>query len=40
VKDLLEHGKQSTLLRDDCIFVVGRKAAIPKNRYPLWLYDE
>jgi glycosyltransferase involved in cell wall biosynthesis/SAM-dependent methyltransferase len=40
VKDLLEHGKQSTLLRDDCIFAVGRKAAIPKNRYPLWLYDE
>jgi SAM-dependent methyltransferase len=40
VKDLLEHGKRSTLLREDCIFAVGRKAAIPKNRYPLWLYDE
>jgi hypothetical protein len=40
MKDLLEHAKQSTLLRDDCIFAVGRKAAIPMNRYPLWLYDE
>jgi len=40
VRDLLKHGKRSTLLREDCIFAVGRKAAIPKNRYPLWLYDE
>jgi len=40
VRDLLKHGKRSTLLRDDCIFAVGRKAAIPKNRYPQWLYDE
>jgi glycosyltransferase involved in cell wall biosynthesis/SAM-dependent methyltransferase len=39
VKDLLEHAKESTLLREDCIFAVGRKAAIQKNRYPSWLYD-
>ena len=26
-------------LRGDCIFAVGRKAAIPRTRYPSWLYD-
>jgi glycosyltransferase involved in cell wall biosynthesis/SAM-dependent methyltransferase len=40
VKNLLEQAKRSTLLREDCIFAVGRKAAIPKNHYPAWLYDE
>lgn len=40
VKDVLEHAKQSTVLREDCIYTVSKKAAIPKNRYPLWLYDE
>jgi SAM-dependent methyltransferase len=37
VKDLLEQSKRSTLLREDCIFAIGRKAAIPTNRYPAWL---
>jgi SAM-dependent methyltransferase len=40
VKGLLERAKRSTLLRGDCIFAVGRKTGIPKNRYPAWLYDE
>ena len=26
-------------LRGECIFAVGRKAAIARNRYPTWLYD-
>jgi hypothetical protein len=26
-------------LRGGCIFAVGRKAAIPRNRYPAWLYE-
>lgn len=26
-------------LRGECIFAVGRKAAIPRKRYPSWLYD-
>ena len=26
-------------LRGDCIFAVGRKAALARSRYPPWLYD-
>jgi glycosyltransferase involved in cell wall biosynthesis/SAM-dependent methyltransferase len=40
VENLLEQSERSTVLRGDCIFAVGRKAAIPKNRYPEWLYYE
>ncbi len=31
---------RSVELRGDCIFAVAKKAALPKNRYPSWLYDE
>jgi len=29
----------TTKMRGDCIFAVGRKAEISRNRYPEWLYD-
>jgi len=39
-RDLLARCGRSVELRDDCIFAAARKAAIPKNRYPSWLYDD
>lgn len=27
-------------LRGECIYALGRKATIPRNRFPSWLYDE
>jgi SAM-dependent methyltransferase len=39
-RDLLVRCGRSVQLRGDCIFAVARKAALPKNRYPSWLYDD
>ncbi len=39
IMDLLARCGRSVELRDDCIFALGRKAALPRNRYPSWLYD-
>jgi glycosyltransferase involved in cell wall biosynthesis/SAM-dependent methyltransferase len=39
-RDLLVRCGRSVELRDDCIFAVAMKAALPKNRYPSWLYDD
>lgn len=39
-RDLLVRCGRSVELREDCIFAVARKAALPKNRYPSWLYDD
>jgi glycosyltransferase involved in cell wall biosynthesis/SAM-dependent methyltransferase len=39
-RDLLVRWGLSGELRDQCTFVVARQAALPKNRYPSWLYDE
>jgi SAM-dependent methyltransferase len=38
--DLLSGLGLSTELRGDCIYAIGRKAAIPRERFPSWLYDE
>jgi len=37
---LLAQCRQSAGLRDDCILVLGKKALLPRNRYPSWLYDD
>lgn len=39
-RDLLLRCGQSVELRGECIFAVARKAALPKDRYPSWLYDD
>jgi SAM-dependent methyltransferase len=36
---ILKSGKFAANLRGECIYAVGRKAAIPRQRYPDWLYD-
>jgi SAM-dependent methyltransferase len=38
VHRLLERYEYSTELRDEGIYVVGRKIGPPRNRYPAWLY--
>ncbi len=39
-RDLLARCGLSAELRGPCMFVVARKAALPKNRCPSWLYDD
>ena len=39
-RDLLARCGLSDELRGQCIFAVARKAALLKNRYPSWLYDD
>ncbi len=39
VRKLLITENFSPELRDDCLFAMGRKAAIPQNLRPSWLYD-
>jgi glycosyltransferase involved in cell wall biosynthesis/SAM-dependent methyltransferase len=39
VRRLILSAGQSVALRDDCIFAVARKAAVPREFRPAWLYD-
>ena len=40
VLPVLKSLNQSTALRDDCIFAIGRKESMPRKRFPAWLYGE
>lgn len=40
VRKVLEDLRRPVALRDDCIYAVGRKEAMPRLRFPVWLYGE
>lgn len=40
VEALLAHHKLPAGLRGDCIFAVGKKDSLPRNRLPSWLYEQ
>jgi glycosyltransferase involved in cell wall biosynthesis/SAM-dependent methyltransferase len=37
---VLRESKLPTVLREQCIFALGRKESLPKKRFPVWLYGE